>query len=298
MKHTLAHAIQHARPLLADGATGTFLMEHGLRPGACPEAFNLERPELLETIARAYLDAGSQILGTNTFGASPLRLAHFGLEAHTETINRIGVQAVKAVAGDRAWVMASCGPTGAILKPYGDTDPETVLDAFRRQVRAQVQAGADAICVETMTDLEEARLAIQAVREVSATIPVFATLTFDSTPRGFFTIMGNRIPEVIRGLEQAGATAIGSNCGNGIEAMVAIAREFRANSRLPIMIQSNAGLPQATPDGVIYPESPEFMARHVATLTELGVAIIGGCCGTGPAHIRAFRTSIEQTLAR
>ncbi len=291
---SLLARIRSGQPLLADGATGTFLMDRGLKPGDCPESFNLEHPGVLEEVARAYLEAGADIIGTNTFGGSPLRLEHYGLEARTEEINRRGVEAVKAVAGDRAFVMASCGPTGSILKPYGDTEPEVVLKAFRRQVSAQVAAGADAVCVETMTDLEEARLAVSAVRDVSASIPIFVTMTFDATRRGFYTIMGVTIPQAAAGLEAAGANVVGSNCGNGIEAMVAIAREFLAATRLPVMIQSNAGLPVATPTGVNYPETPEFMAQRVARLLDMGVAIVGGCCGTGPGHIRAFRDVIDR----
>ena len=269
-------------------------MAHGLKPGDCPEAFNLNRRDVLASLARAYLEAGADLIGTNTFGGSPLRLDHYGLGHRAEEINRIGVGLVKEVAGDRAFVMASCGPTGRLLKPYGDVEPEAVFEAFRVQVAAQIAAGADAVCVETMTDLEEARLAVAAVRDVSATIPVFATMTFDRTPRGFYTIMGVTIAQAARGLREAGADVVGSNCGNGIDGMVAIAREFLETTDLPVMIQSNAGLPVATATGVAYPERPEFMAERVADLVGMGVSIVGGCCGTGPEHIRAFREVIDR----
>lgn len=278
--------------IVADGAMGTMLFQRGLNPGECPERMNLDHPEVLEAIAGLYLDAGAEIIQTNTFGGSPLKLSSYGLESKTEEINARAVHAVRKAVGDRAYVSASCGPGGRILQPYGDTTPEEVYDSFRRQLKVLVDEGIDAICVETMTDLNEATLAVKAARSISSSIPVFATMTFDSTPRGFYTVMGTTVAQAAEGLAAAGADVVGSNCGNGILNMVKIAEEFAKHTALPIIIQSNAGIP-VLKDGIsVFPESPEFMAEKSRDLKKTGVKIIGGCCGTTPEHIFAMKKAV------
>ena len=279
--------------LCGDGAWGTQLMARSLVPGACPEALNLESPEVLAEVAQLYLDAGADLVTTNTFGGSPLKLALHGLDSRTAEINRAAVEALEPVVRGRASISASVGPTGKILEPYGDTAPEVVADAFTRQIEAQIEAGADLICIETMIDLREAELAVRAARSISAEIPVIATMTFDATSRGFFTTMGTSVGQACEALVEAGADIVGSNCGNGIDAMLEIAREFCEHSSVPVIIQSNAGLPANLQGELVYPETPEFMAARVAQLIDLGVSIIGGCCGTGPGHIRAIKAAIE-----
>lgn len=279
--------------LIADGAMGSFLMERGLQPGECPESFNLRMPEVLSEIAGLYLDAGAEVVQTNTFGGSPLKLAAYGLGDRTEEINRTAVNAVRDVVGDRAYVSGSCGPSGQTLRPYGDAEPSDVRDGFRRQMAALVEAGVDVLCIETMIDLAEAKLAVEAARSVSPSIPVMATMTFDSTPRGFFTVMGNDIASAARDLVEAGADLVGSNCGNGVENMIAIAREFRARTDAPMLIQSNAGLPTMKDGRVTYDETPEFMAEKALELLDLGVEVVGGCCGTTPEHTRALRSRLR-----
>ena len=283
--------------LVADGAVGTLLFEKGLKPGECPESINLARPEILEEIAGLYLAAGADVIQTNTFGGSSLKLAAYALGEAAEDINRIAVTAVRRVLGERAYVSGSCGPTGRILKPYGDADAEELYDSFHKQIQALVSAGADCVCVETMVDLEEAKLAVRAAREVSPDTPVMATMTFDATPRGFYTIMGVDIKQAASGLAEAGADVVGSNCGNGIENMIKIAREFRECTGLPLIIQSNAGMPETKDGATVYPETPEFMADRAAELIEAGVSIIGGCCGTTPEHTAALRRMVD-TLAK
>lgn len=286
---SLLKRLKDSEVLVADGAMGTMLFDFGLKPGEPLESFNLTRPEVLEEIARLYFDAEADIIQTNTFGASPLRLSFYSLADKTEEINKNAVLAVRKVVGDRAHVSASCGPSGRLLKPYGESEPEEVYNSFERQIKALISAGVDAICVETMTDLREATLAIKAAKTVSPPTPVMATMTFDPTPRGFYTVMGVSIQDAAQGLKEAGADIIGSNCGNGIENMIKIAKEFKKYSKLPIIIQSNAGLPEMQGDKPIYPETPEFMAEKAKELVSLGVSIIGGCCGTTPEHIRAMR---------
>ena len=220
--------IRQGEVLVADGAMGTMLFQRGLKPTDCPESVSLTRPDLLEEIATAYLEAGADIVQTNTFGGSPLKLAKYGLDDKTEMINRSAVDAVREAVDGLAYVSASVGPSGRILAPYGDIEPNAVWESFRRQIKTLVDAGADIICVETMTDIAEARLAIQATRSVSPTIPIMATMTYDETPRGFYTIMGIDIPTAVRELTLAGADLVGSNCGYGIEKMVQVARAYRA----------------------------------------------------------------------
>ncbi|TES93224.1 MAG: methionine synthase [Candidatus Cloacimonadota bacterium] len=290
----LLERIRNGEVLVADGAMGTMLMERGLKSGEPPESFNLTRHEVLEEIALLYLKAGANIIQTNTFGASPLKLSLYSLDDKTEEINKNAVLAVKKIAGNRAYVSGSCGPSGKLLKPYGDVDAEEMYNNFERQVKALIDAGVDIICIETMTDLMEATLAIKSAKSVSPSTPLIATMTFDPTPKGFYTVMGINIENAAKGLEDAGADIIGSNCGNGIENMLKIAEEFKARSNLPIIIQSNAGLPEMHGDVTVYPETPEFMAEKTKKLVSIGVSIIGGCCGTTPEHIRQIRRIVSS----
>ena len=236
----LLERIRRGERLVGDGAMGTMLMARGLEPGACPERWNLDRPEVLEEIAR-----------------------NFSIEEQPSSL------------------------------PYGDIAPETMAAAFERQIGALIEAGVDLICVETMTDLAEARLAIGAARRQSPTMPICATMTFDPTPNGFFTVMGTNIEQAVTGLSEAGADIIGSNCGNGIDNMVSIAQTFRRYTQLPLIIQSNAGLPEIVDGTLRYGETPEFMAERTRKLLDLGVNIVGGCCGTTPEHIAAIRRVVD-----
>ena len=288
----LLDRIRNGDVLLADGAMGTLLLGAGLKPGGCPESLNLDRPELLEEIARDYFNAGAEIIQTNTFGAAPLKLAAYGLAEQTEEINRSAVQTVRRAVGNKTYVCACCGPSGKLLKPYGDTEPEVLARSFDRQLRALVEAGIDAVNFETMIDLSEAEIAVKAARSVAPDLTVVATMTFQPTRRGLFTIMGNTVPETARRLVSAGADVVGSNCGNGIELMVEIAREFRKARTMPTSIRPNAGVPQLVAGRPVYPETPEFMAAKIPDLVHAGVSIIGGCCGTSPEHIRAFRSAL------
>ncbi len=258
-----------------------------------PETFNLSHPEILEEIARLYYNAGAEILQTNTFGASPLKLADYSLEEKTEEINRNALKAVINAIDGSVFISASCGPSGKLLKPYGDIESEVMYDNFYRQLNALIDDGIDVVCVETMTDVQEAVLAVKAAKSIAPDIPVMATMTFDSTPRGFFTIMGVDIPTAVQQLTAAGADIVGSNCGNGIEKMILIAREFNQLTPVPLIIQSNAGLPELRNNLPYYPETPGFMAEKSKDLVQAGVSIIGGCCGTTPEHIHEIRKALK-----
>lgn len=279
--------------LVGDGAHGTMLFEEVLKPGQCPESAILSHPELVQDIAQRYVDAGAEYIETNTFGGSTLKLGLSGLAANVETVNARAVQLARNAACDRAYVVASCGPTGKMLEPYGDTKAADVYDSFRKQLEYLLSAGVDGVFVETMIDLEEAKLAVRAAKDVSPNTPIAAMMTFDETPRGFFTIMGVSVEDAALALTDAGADAIGSNCGSGIDQMIELAEEFRRHTSKPLIFQPNAGLPKTKDGRVVYDETPAKMASRVPTLVDAGAAIVGGCCGTTPEHIRAIRTTID-----
>jgi 5-methyltetrahydrofolate--homocysteine methyltransferase len=294
MMKLLLDRLQATEILVADGAMGSFLFQRGLKSGKSPESMNLNHPDVLIEIADLYFKAGADIVQTNSFGGSPLKLAQYGLDNKTEEINRIAAQCVRQVVGENAYVSGSCGPTGKMLKPLGEIDIDEMQEGFQRQIKGLVEGGVDIICVETMTDLTEATLAIKAAKIIAPDLPVMATMTFDPTPRGFFTIMGVNIAQAVKELTEAGADVVGSNCGNGLEKMIEIAQEFRKSTKLPIIIQSNAGLPEMNKGKVEYPEDPAFFGKKVKDLIQAGVSIIGGCCGTTPAHIAAIKKAIKQ----
>jgi 5-methyltetrahydrofolate--homocysteine methyltransferase len=279
--------------LVGDGAWGTQLMQRGLPPGRPPEWFALERPEVIEEVARLYVEAGADLVTTDTFGGTSFRLKLHGLDAERARVNRQAVEAVRRAVAGRALVSASVGPSGQILEPYGDTSPDAVEAAFAEQIDTLAAAGADVLCIETMSDLTEATCAVRAARAVAPRLPVMATMTFEPGPRGYFTVMGVSVERAARGLEDAGADVVGSNCGTGIADMVGIARLLRAATARPVLVQPNAGLPQTRDGPLVYDETPETMAARVAELLDLGVAIVGGCCGTTPEHVRAIRRAVD-----
>jgi len=282
--------------LLSDGAMGTSLQEMGLGPGDCPEEWNLSHPRQVEEIISRYIAAGSDMVLTNSFGGSPLKLAKFGLDAQTERINRAAAEIARRAAGDEHLVLGSVGPTGEFMEPLGSQTAQSMYEAFRRQMVALAQGGADAICIETMSALEEALAALRAAKE-NTSIPVIVTLTFNKTSKGEFrTMMGVSPQQAVQQLTQAGADIVGSNCGTGIEVMVEIARQIRNCTDKFIMIQPNAGLPVLEDGKTVFKDTPEMMARYVPALVDSGVSIIGGCCGTTPAHIAALREKIDNLL--
>jgi 5-methyltetrahydrofolate--homocysteine methyltransferase len=294
----LRERLRRGDRLVGDGAWGTQLMQRGLPEGQPPEWIALERPEVIEEVARRYVDAGADLVTTDTFGGSSLRLALHGLEAERERINRQAVEAVRRAVAGKALVSASVGPTGRLLEPLGDATPEAVHAAFAEQVAVLAAAGADLVCIETMSDLTEATLAVRAARERAPDLPVIATMTFEPNPRGYFTVMGVSVEKAVGGLLEAGADVVGSNCGTGMEDMIGIARELTRTAQLPVAVQPNAGLPETRDGAVVYNESPTAMAARVPELLDLGVSLIGGCCGTTPEHIRALRQAVDAWTGR
>jgi 5-methyltetrahydrofolate--homocysteine methyltransferase len=280
--------------ILLDGAIGTRLQALGLGGGEIPEQWNLSRPEDVASVAAAYTAAGSDVVHTNSFGASPLKLAAHGLSDQAEEINIAAANAARKGADGRALVSGSMGPCGGLLQPYGDLDPAEVAAGLALQAKALVAGGVDLLCVETMIDLAEAVLAVTAARAALPDGVVMVSLTFEPTPGGWFTIMGNDVPTAAAELCRAGADVIGSNCGQGSEGMLEIAQAFAAATSCPILIQPNAGLPVLKGTDVFYPESPADMAQALPALLAAGVRVIGGCCGTTPAHIGRLRQAIDK----
>jgi 5-methyltetrahydrofolate--homocysteine methyltransferase len=231
------------------------------------------------------VDAGADLILTNTFGGSPQKLARFNLQARCEEINRRGVELSREASGGRALVFASMGPSGEFMAPLGTLTQEEMTAQFARQARAIADAGADGVVVETMTDVGEARAALRAVRETSD-LPVVVSMTFDRGPRGFATMMGVRPGQAAQQLEAAGADIVGANCGAGIVEMVEVARLMREATSLPLWCKPNAGLPQLVDGRTVYCETPGEMIKHLPRLVEAGAGIIGGCCGTTPEHVR------------
>ncbi len=283
--------------LLGDGAWGTQLQRLGLEFGACPEEWNVTHPDDVRGIAREYLEAGADFCLTNTFGANRFRLTRHGFASRLNEFNAAGVKLSREAAEPfDAVVAASVGPTGEFVQPEGMLSRAEMLGAFTEQIAVLKDAGADAICIETMYVPEEAALAVEAAKK--AGLFCMACITFDSTPNGFRTMLGANIQDSVIALENAGADVIGSNCGNGMEQMVQVAKEMRALTKKPIMIKANAGIPELVKGKTVYNEGPGAMARWLAELKAAGVSIVGGCCGTTPEHIRRFRAEIDSFQTR
>ncbi len=279
--------LEKKKILIADGGWGTELQNRGLPPGEPPEAWNLSRPEDVLAVARSYVEAGADIILTNTFGGSPLKLAKVHLEDKLLEINRQGARISKQAAGDQALVFASIGPSGEFMAPLGTISEGDMVQGFAEQAKALAAGGADGIVVETMMDLAEAKAALRAAKE-STSLPVAVTMTFNRGPKGYATLMGTRPDQAAVELEKAGADIVGANCGAGIDQMFELMKMMHSAADLPIWCKPNAGLPELVDGKTVYRETPEMMASKLRALVQAGATIIGGCCGTTPAHIRAF----------
>ncbi|MBL8173856.1 MAG: homocysteine S-methyltransferase family protein [Bryobacterales bacterium] len=289
---TLLEAIQQ-KVLLGDGAMGTQLQAAGLEPGGCGEIWNIERPDVILAIEKAYVEAGSDVLISNTFGASRIMLARHGYESKVREINRAGVRIAREAFGDKqGFVLGDIGPFGGLMEPHGEVPESTVREAFDEQAQALVDAGADAIIIETMTALEELGIAIEAARKAGAPL-IIGSVAFDVTTNGkdVRTMMGISPEKAAKFLEENGAHIAALNCGAGVDMVWAarIAARYREACSLPVMAQPNAGLPVLEKMKVVYKQDPDEFAAGVPALIESGVRIIGACCGSTPLNIRKFR---------
>lgn len=279
--------VQFDRIMILDGALGTMLQQAGLKPGECPELLNLERPEIVSQIHRAYKAAGSDIIHINSFGANRFKLESYGLASRVAEINRAAVALAREAVGGNVMVAADIGPTGRMSRPFGDLEFDQFYEVFAEQVRAVAAAGADLISIETMSDLVELRAAVIAAREHSS-VPIMAQVTFGKGDR---TMMGTDPVTVAVVLDALGVDVIGANCSGGPAQLLEVIRQMRTATDRPLVVQPNAGLPVMTNGQTVYAETPAGMAAYVPDLVRAGAAIIGGCCGTTPEHIKAIKTA-------
>ena len=286
--------LKQGRVLLSDGAWGTLLQSKGLNPGECPELWNITHRKDVSDIAEAYLNAGCDIIETNSFGASRLKLSQYGLGDRVNELNEAAASISREIAGTDKHVAGSVGPTGKMLL-MGDVTGEELYENYKEQSIALEKGGADIIIIETMTDLDEATFAVKAARE-NTNCTVIVTMTFSKDLKGeFFTMMGVSPFEMVNSMKAAGAHIVGSNCGNGIRDMISIVTEIRAVDRnIPVIIQANAGLPEYIDGKTVFRESPEMMASYIPDLLKEGANIIGGCCGTTPEHIREMGKALGR----
>ena len=275
--------------VLCDGAMGTMLAAGGASGWTIPEELNLLDPDRVGRVHQAYAAAGSQVVVSNTFGGSPRKLAMLGLEARTEEINLAAARIAREAVGQGIWVAGSIGPTGALMEPYGGLSPEEAEEGFRRQAESLLAGGADAIIVETMISADEARAGIRAARGTG--LPIIATMAFEPHGR---TVMGDRLEDVLSLLDE-GALVVGLNCGQGpdtMEPLIARLRALAPTARLAA--QPNAGIPQVSEGVAAFEVTPERMARFARSLSPLGLALVGCCCGSGPDHIRAMAAALRE----
>jgi len=282
------------RVLLADGAMGTELQARGLPPGECPEMWARAHPLELAAVHAEYAAAGAEIILTCTFGGSPFKLASLDLDGDTEAVNW-ALGRVAREAAPEAVVLGDIGPTGEMIVPLGIRTADELRAGFVRQVTGLAEV-VDGFIIETMSDLDEALLALEAARKVAPGKPVLVSLTYqkDHDGREYHTVMGVTPAAAARRLEDAGADAVGTNCGSGIEDMIGVVERLAAACSKPIFAEPNAGLPKLVGGRTVFDESAESMAGKVARLVAAGARIVGGCCGTTPRHIAAFRAALEE----
>ncbi|UCF79033.1 MAG: homocysteine S-methyltransferase family protein [Candidatus Eiseniibacteriota bacterium] len=282
------------RPVIFDGAMGSLLMAGGLKPGAVPDMLCVEKPELVKGAHKSYVDAGADVIHTNTFGSNRIRLSQAGGSKDVPLLNRAAAKLAREVieaSGEsrtRALAAGDVGPSGKLLKPLGELSPEEAHEAFLEQVQSLAEARVDFISIETMFSLKEALLALEAAKD-ACSLPVSVSMTYEKRKNGFFTVMGETPRSCVEALSAGGADMVGANCTLASADMRELALELVAASQLPVLIEPNAGQPVARGGSVEYLEDPAFFAANVAPLASEGVTAMGGCCGTTPEHIRELR---------
>lgn len=282
------------RVVLFDGGLGSELIKNGLPQGVCPESWNFDRPEVVRGVHRSYFAAGSDVVSTNSFGGSTIKLANYHLDTRCRELNLAAARLAVAEKPADKYVAGSLGPTGKFLKPQGEYEPEAFERAFAVQAEALTAGGVDVLIVETMYDLQEALCALRAARRASS-LPVFVTITFNRSRRGFFTLMGDSVAKCAQDLEENGAAAIGSNCTLDSTAMADLVKEFSGQTSLPIIAQPNAGQPTISAGNeVVYSQGLDDYMASVPAIVANGARIVGGCCGTNPAYIKRMAETLKR----
>jgi len=299
MRTTLQELLASADglPVIADGGMGTMLFNSGLANGESPELWNVNNPDKVAVIHRGYIEAGAQIVLTNTFGCNRYRLQLHKLEDRAAELNKAAAQIVvrEAEAADHPVVVAGdIGPSGGILLPLGELAYENAVDAFEEQARALVEGGVDVLWVETMSDLNEVRAAVEGCRRAAPDFPVVATMTFDTHGH---TMMGVSPEKALEGLLEMDLVALGGNCGNGTAEIEGVIRKMRAqNQDVVLVAKSNAGMPRLEGGRAVYDATPANLAQYALNVRELGANIIGACCGSTPEHIRAMNVALRNSV--
>lgn len=294
-ENTFMTLLQSGRPILSDGAMGTVLHSRGVDIDECFDALNLSQPGIVADIHREYIEAGSMMIQTNTFGANRYKLTRHGLENDVKRINTAGVELARRVVWASfkpVLIAGDVGPLGVRLAPFGRVKPEQAREAFAEQISALIEAGVDLLIIETMSDLLEVSTAIQAAREISPDIPIIASMTFTRDDR---TVLGDSPSKVVRGLAEAGATVIGVNCSGGPNQILRIIKQMRAvEPELRYSAMPNAGWPEQSGGRIMYPAGPDYFGEYALAFCEAGTSILGGCCGTTPLHIAAMAKAIAS----
>lgn len=285
------------RIMVADGAMGTMLQENGLKAGDCPESWNVTQFDIVKKIHKSYLEAGADIILTNTFGGNKIKLEKLGYGKNLEEFNKRAVQIALESADDykranqrQVFVAGSVGPTGEILEPYGPVKNEEAYEAYQKQIKVLASSGVDLIILETFYDLNEIKIALKAVKE-NSDLPVFASMSFEESLKTIYGITPEKAIEI---LFQEGADGVGANCGSGPEILYQIISRMRTITDAPLLVEPNAGIPYMVDNKVVYPATPQEMAEYTEKFIQLKVNIIGGCCGTTPEHIRAIAQKVKK----
>jgi 5-methyltetrahydrofolate--homocysteine methyltransferase len=285
----IERALRERDYLISDGAMGTMLQARGLRVGACPELWNAERPDDVLAVHTAYIEAGAELLTTNSFGGSRHKLAQYGAECRADELNAKAVEIARRAAGGDAAVVGSIGPLGVLLEPYGDLTAEDAAALYGAHAEALASAGADALLFETFYDAAELAIAVKSASGLG--VPALATMTFDSGGR---TMMGTSPAQAWEAVAGLGLLAFGANCSTGPDEMLPIIEALRAAGAGALIAQPNAGLPETAPDGTtVYGQSPESFGEYAPAFVAAGCKIVGGCCGSTPPHIRSIRAALQ-----
>lgn len=293
-KESLLDVVRQGKTLVCDGAMGTELQRLGLPFGLCGDVWNLDNPSAVAEVHRQYLEAGANLLLTNTFSTNRYRLAHFGLADKVAEIAKQAVHILRSVVGDQAWLVGELGPLGEFLEPFGEISRSDAVDAFRETAEVFAGEGVDAIIIETITALDEMEAAVEAVRSVTA-LPLAACFTFESSPVGLRTMTGATPQQCAELLARLPVDMVGCNCGTNLTGpdYLEIVRVLSQVTQKPVLVEPNAGTPELVEGRIVYHATPQALATLVPSFVQSGARIIGGCCGTSPDHIREIRRAIE-----